>query len=60
MNLSTVLNRQHVAKEDVDSRMTPREVCSRSLSRNPSSREELAKSKDKRRHHRHPHRTWLM
>jgi hypothetical protein len=49
-----------VAKEDVDPRMTPREVRSRilSLSRNPNPREEPAKSKDRRCHHRHLTRTW--
>jgi 3-methyladenine DNA glycosylase/8-oxoguanine DNA glycosylase len=49
-----------VAKEDVDSRTTPREVWSRSvsLSRNPSPWEESAKSKDRRRHRCHPHQTW--
>jgi hypothetical protein len=49
-----------VAKEDVDPRMTPREVRSRilSLSRNPNQREEPAKSKDRRCRHRHLTRTW--
>jgi hypothetical protein len=48
-----------VAKEDVDPRTTPKEVRNRSLSlsRNPSPREELAKSKNRRCHHRRLTRT---
>jgi hypothetical protein len=41
-----------VAKEGVDSQMTPKEIGSLSLSRNPSLREELAKSRNRRCHHR--------
>jgi hypothetical protein len=49
-----------VAKEGVDPQMMPKEVRSRSLSlsRNPSPREELAKSRKRRCHHRHLTRTW--
>jgi hypothetical protein len=47
-----------VYKEDMYPRTTPREDWSRSLSRNPSPREELTKSKDRRCRHHHLHRTW--
>jgi hypothetical protein len=49
-----------VAKEGVDSQTTSKEVksWSLSLSRNPSPREELAKSRSRRCHHRHLTRTW--
>jgi hypothetical protein len=47
---NVVAEEDEVAKEDVDPRTTPREAWSRSLSlsRNPSLREEPAKSKDRR------------
>jgi hypothetical protein len=45
-----------VAKEGVDPQTTPKEV--RPRSRNPSLREELAKSKSRRCRHRHLTRTW--
>jgi hypothetical protein len=50
-----------VDKEGVDLQMTPKENWSRSLSlsRNPSLREELAKSRNRRCHHRLLIRTWL-
>jgi hypothetical protein len=49
-----------VAKEGVDPRTTPREVrsWSPSLSRYPSLREELIKSKNRRCRRRHLTRTW--
>jgi hypothetical protein len=50
------------AKKGVDPHTTPKENKSRSLSlslsRNPSMREELAKSRNKRCHHRCLNRTW--
>jgi hypothetical protein len=49
-----------VAKEGVDLQMTLKKVRGRSLSlsRNPSPREKLAKSKNRRCHHCHLTRTW--
>jgi hypothetical protein len=49
-----------VAKEGVDPQTTPKENKSRSLnlSRNPSLREEQAKSRNRRCHHRRLTRTW--
>jgi hypothetical protein len=49
-----------VAKEGVDLQTTSKENWSRSLSlsRNPSPREELAKSRNRRYHHRLLIRTW--
>jgi hypothetical protein len=49
-----------VGKEGVDPRMTPREVRSKSLSpsKNPSLRDEQAKSKDRRCRRCHLTRTW--
>jgi hypothetical protein len=49
-----------VAKESVDLQTTPKENKGRSLSlsRNPSLREELSKSRNRRCHHRRLTRTW--
>jgi hypothetical protein len=47
-----------MAKEGVGLQMMSKEVRSTSLSRNPSPREELAKSKNRRCHHRRHTRTW--
>jgi hypothetical protein len=49
-----------VAKEGVDPQMTPKENKSRtlSLSKNPSAKEELAKNRNRRCHHRRLTRTW--
>jgi hypothetical protein len=53
--VTVVVEEAEVAKEGVDPRTTPREIRSRSLSlsRYPSPREELAKSKNRRCHRRH-------
>jgi hypothetical protein len=56
--VTVVAEEAEVAKEDVDPRTTPREVMSRSLSRNLSPREEPCKSKNKRCHCHHLTRTW--
>jgi hypothetical protein len=49
-----------VSKEGVEPQTTPKEVRSRSLSlsRNPSLREELDKSRNRRCHHHILTRTW--
>jgi hypothetical protein len=49
-----------VAKEGVDPQTTPKKNKSRSvsLSRNPSLREEMAKSRSRRCHHRRLTRIW--
>jgi hypothetical protein len=49
-----------VAKEGVDPQMMPKEnkSGSLSLSKNPSLREELDKSRNRRCHHRRLTRTW--
>jgi hypothetical protein len=49
-----------VAKEGMNPQTMPKEVRSRSLSlsRYPSPREKLDKSRNRRCHHRRPTRTW--
>jgi hypothetical protein len=60
VEVSEEVEEAEVAKEGVDPQTTPEENKSRSLSlsRNPSLREELAKSRNRRCHHRCLTRTW--